>query len=790
MRRALLFLLLPFLLLQVASGQDEPGKNLLRNPSFEDANSPWKETGWNGNADFAVAEIGKTGNKSVSIASKSGADASWSLTVKVNPYAEYKLSGWVKTEDVKKANNGAGVLFNVHGLEKARTKALTGTNDWTKLECVFQTDGQDELQVNCLFGGWGTATGKAYFDDVSLELVKTLPVKAAVPDDWAPTVKIDLAKKGESLNPMIYGQFIEHLGRCIYGGIWAEILQDRKFWYPVGQSESPWFRFGDCEISMNKEDAFVGAHTPELLLEKSGGSASIAQRRIGLAKDMKYKGYVWLKCKGEVKSINIFIDYMYRDGNSTMLPIPVAVKAGDYYKHEFEFTTGTEEHNDCQITITANGKGSVLIGTVSLMPENNINGMRPDTLALLQELDSPIYRWPGGNFVSGYDWKDGIGDRDRRPPRKNPAWTGVEHNDFGLDEFMVFCKYLKTEPYIAVNTGDGQVDNALKELEYANGKADTPMGKWRAENGHPEPYNVKWWGIGNEMFGNWQIGHMPVLNYVKKNNEFVEAFRKFDPKLRLIAVGEVGRWDEAFIPGAAEHMDYISEHFYNQEKPKVVDHVRLIPDSIKRISDAHRKYRAEMPELKGKDIKIAMDEWNYWYGPHVFGELGTRYFMKDGLGIAAGLHEFARNSDLYIMANYAQTVNVIGCIKTNATNAQFETTGLVLKLYRKEFGSVPLTTEVVTEVQSPLDVQAALSEDGKYLTIGVVNPLDRELELEFSGVGDLKTGKKFEIFDPENNPKGYNDPGKPQRIEIKESTVDSKKIKFKPYSVSLLKYAL
>ena len=119
----------------------------------------------------------------------------------------------------------------------------------------------------------------------------------------------------------------------------------------------------------------------------------------------------------------------------------------------------------------------------------------------------------------------------------------------------------------------------------------------------------------------------------------------------------------------ADHMDLISEHFYCQEQAGLAAHVPQIPDAVRRKAEAHRRYRQEIDSLQGKDIRIALDEWNYWYGPHVFGELGTRYFLKDALGIAAGLHEMARESDIMFMANYAQTVNVIGCIKTSKTAA-------------------------------------------------------------------------------------------------------------------------
>ena len=122
------------------------------------------------------------------------------------------------------------------------------------------------------------------------------------------------------------------------------------------------------------------------------------------------------------------------------------------------------------------------------MPADNVQGWRADTLARLEELDSPVYRWPGGNFVSGYDWKDGIGDPDRRPPRKNPAWKGIESNDVGIDEFMVLCRELGTEPFIAVNTGLGGAEAAAEELEYMNGAADEPDGPApRGERPSPSP---------------------------------------------------------------------------------------------------------------------------------------------------------------------------------------------------------------------------------------------------------------------------------------------------------------
>jgi alpha-N-arabinofuranosidase len=605
------------------------------------------------------------------------------------------------------------------------------------------------------------------------------------------TVKIDASQHGEPISPFIYGQFIEHLGRCINGGgIWAEMLEDRKFYYPVGDKESPWKPIYECSLRMNEQNHFTGKHSPESFTTDAEKERwlGVWQNEIAVRKGKKYNGYAWVKVSEGIQKVEVHFHWNPQK-HEEHIAFKQPVKVGDYYKVEFVFEPAVDSDN-VMLEIAAFGKGTFTVGCVSLMPADNVNGLRADTLECLKQLDSPIYRWPGGNFVSGYDWKDGIGDRDKRPPRKNPAWKGVEPNDFGINEFLVFCKTLKTEPYIAVNTGNGDLANALPELEYANGAVDTPMGKLRKEHGHTEPYNVVYWGIGNEMYGNWQIGNMPVEKYVEKHNSFVDAFRSKDPKVKVIGVGNVGKWDEAFLPGTAKHIDFISEHFYvGAVKENVTEHTRMIPREVKRIADAHRQYRKTLPNFKDVEVPIALDEWNYWHKtPQLFGELGIRYNVKDGLGIAAGLHEFFRQSDLYFMANYAQTVNVIGCIKTSRTNAKLETTGLALELYRKHFGSVPVKTEVAAD--SPIDVQAAIT--GEVLTVGIINTLKEDTNIKLDIQKFDVAGKKltrYEIADPQNDPNAFNDPDSPYRIEIKETQSENfnGSVSVKPFSITVLK---
>ncbi len=737
----------------------------LPNPSFEervgDAPRGWARVPWAGDGELRIADAGRAGSACVQISSQAGGDLSWSCQVPVELASHYRLEGWIRTERVTPRGDAAGALLNVHNLPAARTPAVVGTQDWTPVAVEFDTGFEDSIQVNCLFGGWGLATGSAWYDDLSLTLLR----KGELP---APSITIDAGEIGAPISPFIYGQFIEHLGRCIYGGIWAEMLEDRKFYYAVGQGDSPWKVIGPAEnVSMSRADPFTGEHSPRVSPSNDGTRVGLQQGGLALRANRAYMGRIWLSGSAAQVSIRVVWPESESEGGE---PVHAArVTWAEFARHEWWFTA-PRDSDAAAIEITATGGGAFRIGAVSLMPADNVKGFRNDTLALLRELDAPVYRWPGGNFVSGYDWRDGVGERDRRPPRKNPAWQGIEHNDVGIHEFLDLCELLKTEPYIAINAGLGSLENAVAELEYVNGPANSGMGKRRAANGRAAPWNVKYWGVGNEMYGSWQLGNVPLAEYTRRHNAFVDALRKTDPAIRIIGVGAVGDWSRTMLADCADRLDYLSEHVYWQERPGLLAHVRQAPDSLRAIAEAHRAYRRELESLRGRDIRLCQDEWNYWYGPHVFGELGTRYFMKDALGCAAALHEFGRNSDLFFMANYAQTVNVIGAIKASRTAAALETTGLVLKLYRRHFGTIPCRTGVAG---ATIDALAAWSADRRQLTIAVVNAANSaaRVPLELRGVALAGTGTRRAIAHPD--PLAYNDPDGARPIEIRETRIET-----------------
>ncbi|MCX7827032.1 MAG: alpha-N-arabinofuranosidase, partial [Verrucomicrobiae bacterium] len=319
---------------------------------------------------------------------------------------------------------------------------------------------------------------------------------------------------------------------------------------------------------------------------------------------------------------------------------------------------------------------------------------------------------------------------------------------------------------------------------------DRLMGALRAKNGSPAPFQVKYWCIGNEMYGPWQLGHMALEHYVQKHNWVVDKMRAVDPAIVTFASGSVETkskdkkrsWSEGLLTDCRHHMDYLAEHFYVQEKADIIEHAKLAADKVRAKADQFRELRARL-KMQDSPIRLAMTEWNYWYGPHVFGELGTRYFLKDGLGIAAGLHEFFRNSDVYFMANYAQTVNVIGCVKASKTAAAMETTGLALTLYRRHFGTVPV--KVAGEFV-PLDVAAALTKDGKTLTLGVVNPTAQAQTLALTCQGCKPAGAGRRVSFGGSDPKAYNDPDQPAVFKLQEAKADTDgRLTVGPYSATV-----
>lgn len=589
---------------------------------------------------------------------------------------------------------------------------------------------------------------------IILLLCMILPISACTTvtkteEEYQFSTQIRYALKGDkkAINPLIYGQFIEHIETCIYDGIWAEIVLDRKFYYEVGNSGlSPWKATDSDKVVSNTEVTLSGDHSAQI-----EAGAGIYQKKLSF--DIKdYTGYFWCKsATGCVVKVTLSDS---KNSVSTTVTVPAN---SDFTKCDYTINCDFTTLSGTYSLDVVEGEG--YFDSLSMMPADNYKGMRKDTLDLLKELNSPMYRWPGGNFLSGYDWTDGIGDIDKRPSRRNLHYMGlessfesvdaqiasdmvtlnrlgfyggIEPNDFGLDEFMAMCEYLETEPLMMVNTGLGTVEQAVAQVEYCNSSTSTTYGAMRAANGHAQPYNIKYWGVGNEMFGSWQLGHTSITEYVVRHNTFVDAMKQVDANIYIVASGEnSSSWSDGIFSSCSGKFDAIAEHMYGlRDETDVYTHIKNIKTNMEGRIKNHRNLLAKYSA--SGDVKIAFTEYAYDKA-----ECPSR--LKDAMGISAMLNSIINNADVFELACYSSTVNATqGCITTDSLGSCMQGAGYVLKLYHDYMQNNNIESVVRTNDDLQLDISVAVSDDGKTLTIAVVNPSEFSVALTNDAFADAK----------------------------------------------------
>ena len=626
----------------------------------------------------------------------------------------------------------------------------------------------------------------------------TTPVSAATPINAI----IDAGKTFTPINPNLYGMFIEHAGGLVYNGMWAEMIGDRKFYYPItAQDATPaarssrgrfggaprrWIPVGPAEsVTMDNRHAYVGDHSPAIELS-SNEPRGIRQAGLTLIQGKDYTGRIVLAGNPGAR---MSVSLVWGTGATDRQTVAINKLTPTYARFPLTFKSPVDAA-DALLEITATGPGTLYIGAVSLMPADNIEGWRSEVIAVLKSLRSGVYRWPGGNFVSAHDWRDAIGDPDQRPSIWDPVWSALQSNDVGTDEFMTLCRLVEVEPYITVNSGFGEARSAAEYVEYANGPVTTRMGAMRAANGHPEPYRVKFWNIGNEMWGDWQFGYMPLAQYQVKHNLFAKTMRKADPNIILIASGAMpdtmtgskqslklgdklvgdylgpADWTGALFLNCLDNMDMISEHYYNynshfdlaltKQVPNdpnepLVDWMRRPANHIRIKYEEYQEYLNRIPALKKKPVPIALDEYAY-----AGGRSGGNYKVVPAY--AWNFHEMFRHSDLYQLA--ALTF-ITGTYNAARGQAVLNPTGMLFKLYRDHYGTIPVDVsgnspqpkpkalpggeQPVVNAGSntfPLDVAAAWTADRKVLTVAVINPTEsiQTMSLQIRGAELAGTG--------------------------------------------------
>jgi alpha-L-arabinofuranosidase len=681
---------------------------------------------------------------------------------------------------------------------------------------------------------------------------------AVVPDPLV--VAVNTQQTGEPVSEYEFGMFIEHLRTLIYRSLWSEMLDDRKFYFPISskEPETPaqqqggpfhnmqlrkWRPVGpDTVVVMDKDQPFVGDQSPRIELDSSTPQG-IRQSGLALVKGRKYTGRIYLRGTPGSK---VKVSLIWDEGENDRQTISFAPLTHEYKKFSLNFTSQADA-NAASLEITGTGDGNFQIGTVSLMPADNVQGFRSDTIALLRQLHSGIWRLPGGNFLSAWNWYDSVGDIDRRPPMFDYAWNAMQTNDVGMDEFMTLCKLIGTQPYITVNAGFGDSHSAAEEVEYMNGSVNTRLGAMRAHNGHPEPYHVKFWDIGNEPYGEWQIGRTDLRYFVLKTNEFAKAMRKVDPTITLLASGAMP--DEMTVTGQARvlHMpdpqapfgsaadftggllahswgsfEGLTEHWYARAGKRFdYEHAKSLPpdapneagyvnvdqtllewarypsNRVREKAEEWQEYQRRFPAILDKKIFLSIDEYAY---------SGAPVNLKLALAYGMVFNEMLRYTDFLKMSAFTMGVSTLDY---NGTEAVYNTTGLLFKMYGDHLGSIPVALsgnspqptpkypiagdQPKTNPGSPtypLDMFAALTTDRKYLTIAIVNATESEQKFDLKLNGTPLAGPSTFWQMTGSSLDAANHVGQQPQVEVKEISIGDApgKIVVTPISVNIYRF--
>jgi len=451
-------------------------------------------------------------------------------------------------------------------------------------------------------------------------------------------------------------------------------------------------------------------------------------------------------------------------------------------------------------------------------PLSDDRGFRKDVIEACRRIKVPILRWPGGNFASGYNWLDGIGLRDERPTLYDLAWGAEEINRFGTDEFIEFCRLIGAEPFITVNAGSGTAIEAARWVEYCNRRGKTYYARLRERHGRPEPYNVKYWSLGNEMWGDFQIGNLPAKEYAWKARDFAKLMRRVDPNINLTAVGHTLRaspeWNLTVLTSLIDLIDNISVHEYffglltqseeenyyrilacpvfAEEELKVVEDTINVARAIYRARGLGEEVFAIPRRPTEREIGISFDEWN----------ISGCHSLKDALGICRILNVFQRHAKSLKIACMFPLIHDRERVIMRRGREMFHSPltayrdTLVLEagyhafnLYVNHTGKIAVLTHVDSEAYSLdikaggggwepevsfnnipyLDASATLSEDERTLFIAVVNAhrdMDIECLISLKDFIPERRGRVFELNAKDIN--AYNSRENKDNVKVEE----------------------
>lgn len=573
--------------------------------------------------------------------------------------------------------------------------------------------------------------------------------------------------KEKRVSPWLFGQNLEHTRGCIYGGLSAELIRNRKFagkpsrdgiaadWNGVGEdvffdllTTGAYCRHAETPMPM-KMVRRNEMNCQRVQHFSSGAPAGLRQGVLPLAGGKKYQLKAALKSDSPAGG-----------------PVRISLTAGECILFQteelpvtaewqvFEFSFFCEEQAESTLWITTMHSGSFTVGMVSLMPADHWLGMRRDVVEHLREIGTTMLRWPGGNFAGEYRWRDGLLPADLRAPLQSfmemetqPFSHGFDNNELGTDEIVALCREIGAEPYFTINLAWGTPEESAAWVEYCNGSADTPMGRLRAERGHAAPYQVKFWSLGNEM----GYGHMEGPNspdaYRITAGRHAEAMRNVSPDILLCgsAPQPSREWIEKVNAPMAAEVPWISHHAYEKSRMafSTPEEIRRTYEEALVLLGYFDRRMAELRSLLPDTLKISFDEWNLWYAWY------RNPGVLDGIVTGSILHWLLRNAERYGVASacYFQPVNE-GAIRVEPYGSRLTATGQLMRIFSRHAGGT-----IVEELTDETRFATRRADGSLYITICNLSfdrtaeyllPLAAEnAELELLTPDGLRPGSRF-----------------------------------------------
>jgi alpha-L-arabinofuranosidase len=566
-------------------------------------------------------------------------------------------------------------------------------------------------------------------------------------DDEA-TVAIDAATVENHISPRLYGQFAEFMFESIKFGLHAELLRNRGFEEAANAIGLP--RYWERDPDDRDDDAIhfrwddSGPYPPARALGQpqvdhslridlpvqDGQRRGIHESGVPVRAGIEYQGSVWLRTWDFAGRVTAALE-RDRTGGEAYASADVGSIASDGSWKQYRFTLRPAKTDPlAKLAILLDGRGRVWIDQVSLIPGDAVDEVRADVFERVKALRPGFVRWPGGNVAQDYHWIWGVGPRDERPEWINLSWSNErEPSDFGTDEFIRFCRNLGAEPHLVVNIeGRGATpDEAAAWVEYVNGGTTTKYGALRAKHGHAEPFGVKTWELGNEIWGDWVRGHSDADTYARNYLRYREAMLAVDSTLRFIAVGDNDMaWNRTLLGRAGAQIDYLAIHHYYglTEAQREYGNLMARPLFYEKF---YREVSRAISELAPRrTIRLIINEWNTAL------PVPRQHSMESALYGARLMNVFERSGDLVEMTAVSDLVNGWsgGIIQASRHDVFVTPTYLAMRLYNEHLGSDRLAVRVSSPAfdsslegkQVPaLDIVASRAPDGRQLFVKAVN---------------------------------------------------------------------